>query len=190
MPAPISPESTAEFLPTHTFMATTEATNPTSTLPPDSVLNTASTPEPTTIPTQEIQPTMAPSCPTFSGPFTTVWIPIQERIGCATGGAIQGQIVEENFEGGKMFWRESIDYAQALVLFNNGTWQIFQHSPYVEGSAEFSCPDNNTPSQCPPTPKRGFGMMWCNIPEIRNALGNATDCDLHSALCGRGYTLA
>lgn len=79
-----------------------------------------------------------------------------------------------------MFWREPIDYAQALVLFSDGTWQLFQHTPYSEGMPEFSCPDENTPSQCPPTPKRGFGMMWCDILEIRNRLGNATDCE-------RGY---
>jgi hypothetical protein len=89
-------------------------------------------------------------------------------------------MAEENFEGGKMFWREPIDYAQALVLFNNGTWRIFEHSPYVEGSPEFTCPDENTPPVCPPTPKRGFGMMWCNIPEIRRGLGRAIDCE-------RGY---
>ncbi len=93
------------------------------------------------------------------------------------GDAVDGIIVEENFEGGKMFWREPVDVAQALVLFNDGTWRIFQHLPYTEGGSEFSCPDENTPSQCPPTPKRGFGMMWCDIPEIRSRLGNATDCE-------------
>jgi len=78
-----------------------------------------------------------------------------------------------------MFWREPIDSAQALVLFNDGTWRIYRHSPYP-GEPEFWCPDANTPPQCPPTPKRGFGMMWCDIPEIRQKLGNATDCE-------RGY---
>jgi hypothetical protein len=89
-------------------------------------------------------------------------------------------VAEENFQGGKMFWREPIDYAQALVLYNDGTWKAHQHAPFVEGSPEFSCPDSDTPSQCPPTPKRGFGLIWCDIPEVRNRLGNATDCE-------RGY---
>ena len=53
--------------------------------------------------------------------------------------------------------------------------------PHVEGSPEFSCPDADTPSECPPTPRRGFGAMWCDTPEIRNRLGDATDCE-------RGYT--
>ncbi|MBN2405762.1 MAG: hypothetical protein JXE06_09300, partial [Coriobacteriia bacterium] len=80
-----------------------------------------------------------------------------------------------------MFWREPIDTAQALVLFSNGGWRIFKHAPYVEGSPEFPCADANTPAQCPPTPKRGFGTMWCDIPEIRSGLGRALDCE-------RGYT--
>ena len=74
-----------------------------------------------------------------------------------------------------MIWREPIDVAQALVFFNDRTWKIFQHAPFVEGSPEFPCADANTPAQSPPTPKRGFGTMWCDIPEIRNGLGNATD---------------
>ena len=86
-------------------------------------------------------------------------------------------VAEENFFGGKMLWREPIDVAQIVALFNDGTWQIVEHPPYVEGSPEFSCPDANTPSQCPPTPKRGFGTVWCDTPEIRSRLGNATDCE-------------
>jgi hypothetical protein len=31
------------------------------------------------------------------------------------------------------------------------------------------------------TPRRGFGAMWCDIPENRNGLGNATDAE-------RGFT--
>lgn len=137
-------------------------------------------PPPTTAPTSPPQPTSTPSCLDVSGPFATVWDVVQGEIGCATGNVIDGSIVEESFEGGKMFWREPVDTAQALVLFNDGTWRIFQHSPFVEGSPDFSCPDANTPSQCPPTPKRGFGMMWCDIPEIRGGLGDATNCE-------RGY---
>jgi len=94
---------------------------------------------------------------------------------------MSGLVVEENFERGMMIWREPIDDAQAMVLFNDGTWKIYQHPPFVEGSPEFPCADANTPAQSPPTPRRGFGTMWCNIPEIRNGLGNAVDVE-------RGFT--
>jgi hypothetical protein len=78
-----------------------------------------------------------------------------------------------------MFWREQLDYARVLVLFNDGTWEIVNHPPYypTPGKSEFSCPDANTPSLCPPTPKRGFGQVWCDTPTIRKRLGNATDCE-------------
>lgn len=122
-------------------------------------------------------PSPAPACPAVNAPFAIVWNSVQEKVGCPSGNPISGLVAEESFEGGKMFWREPIDLAQALVLFSNGSWRIYQHSPYIEGSPEFSCLDANTPAQCPPTPKRGFGMMWCNIPEIRSGLGNALECE-------------
>lgn len=103
------------------------------------------------------------------------------RLGYLEGSAVSGLVAEASFERGLMFWREPFDYALALVAFNSGAWQIFQHTPYVEGSPEFSCLDAETPARCPPTPKRGFGMMWCDIPAIRSGLGNAITCE-------RGYT--
>jgi len=86
-------------------------------------------------------------------------------------------VVEENFQRGKMLWREPLDYAQALVLYSNGVWRLYQHEPFPEGGPEYSCTDANTPAQSPPTPRRGFGAMWCHIPEIRNGLGNAIDVE-------------
>ena len=122
-----------------------------------------------------------PACPVVIGPFSNAWQSVRSVIGCAYGPVIKGTTAEEHFEGGIMLWREPVDQAQAVVLFDDGTWQIVAHSPYVEGSPEFSCPDANTPPQCPPTPKRGFGMIWCDRPDIRSRLGKAMDCE-------RGYT--
>jgi hypothetical protein len=175
------------FAPTATMAVATVQPTPTLTNIPTSVPTAANqSATPTAAPTQSPTPTEAPrptptpTCPAVSGPFAAVWNSVQGTIGCASSWATTGFIGEENFERGKMFWRELIDYAQILALFNDGTWQIVKHSPFIEGSPEFSCPDANTPSQCPPTPKRGFGMVWCDVPEIRSRLGNATDCE-------RGY---
>ncbi|MEI2612393.1 MAG: protein kinase [Candidatus Promineifilaceae bacterium] len=121
--------------------------------------------------------TVTPACPAISGPFANAWGQVKNDIGCAANNAVAGVIVEENFVGGKMFWREPIDYAQALVLFDNGTWRIYSHAPYNEGDPEYPCTDANTPAQSPPTPRRGFGTMWCDISAIRNGLGNATDVE-------------
>lgn len=131
--------------------------------------------------TEALRPTSMLSCPAVGEPFATVWSLVQKEIGCTDGNAVNGYIAEENFEGGKMFWREQFDHnTQDLVLFNDGTWRIFKHEPYGDVLPEFSCTDVNTPKQCPPTPKYGFGMLWCNMPEVRSGLGNATDCE-------RGY---
>jgi hypothetical protein len=125
----------------------------------------------------EPQLTSTPICAAVTGPFAGVWSAVQDDIGCATTAPISGLVVEESFERGRMFWREPIDDAQALVLFDDGTWRIFQHEPFKEGDPEFACVDEDTPSQCPPTPRRGFGAMWCDIPQIRDGLGDAVDCE-------------
>ncbi len=125
--------------------------------------------------------TATPSCTTVRGAFAAVWSQVREKIGCAQSVLMSDTVVEENFQNGKMFWRKPIDYEQILVLFNDGSWKLFQHAPYVEGSPEYSCVDSNTPPRSPPTPRRGFGLVWCDIPEIRASLANATDEE-------RGYT--
>jgi sulfatase modifying factor 1 len=159
---------------------TSEALEARSPSPSPKYTPTAVPSTPTPTPTETSQPTSTPTCPGVTGPFAAAWRSVQGVIGCAIDQIVVGLAVEENFEDGKMLWREWVDYAQALVLFNDGTWQIVEHSPYIEGSSEFSCPDANTLLECPPTPKRGFGMIWCDSPEIRSRLGNATDCE-------RGY---
>jgi hypothetical protein len=176
--------ATMKSKPSPTVTLTTKASTPS---PPDPTSAAAATNmAPKTTATAEApatstpRPTATESCPAVTGPFAAIWASNQAKLGCAQTGAFTGLMAEETFEGGKMFWREPIDDAQALVLFNNGTWRIFSHTPYVEGSPEFPCADADTPAQCPPTPKRGFGAMWCDIPEIRNGLGNALDCE-------RGY---
>ncbi len=142
------------------------------------LLPTAAPPTATPEPTYTPQPTPTPRCPVVEGPFAGTWAAHEERLGCALSPPLSHSGAEESFEFGRMFWRsDAIDYGQALVAFNNGTWRIFKHTPFVEGSPDFKCTDVNTPPECPPTPKRGFGMMWCDSGEIRGGLGNATECE-------------
>lgn len=169
--------ATDTYTPTPTFTQEPTGT-PTHTVTPTPSHTATPSPTVTSAPTAtSIPPSETPRCPAVAGVFGQTWSQVQNRIGCATGSVINGTIVEENFQSGKMFWREPIDFAQALVLFNNGTWQIFQHEPYEEGDPEYPCVDENTPPRSPPTPRRGFGTMWCDIPAIRNGLGNAIDAE-------------
>lgn len=149
--------------------------------PVSSVPTSESTPVSEPTPTATTQPAPILNCLAAAEPFTEIWATTQDTIGCASSSLATGLIAEESFYGGKMFWREPFDYSQAVIMFSDGTWQIFQHQPYDDTQeSEFSCLDENTPAQCPPTPKRGFGMMWCDIPTIRDRLGNAIECE-------RGY---
>ncbi len=170
------PEATPTVL---AAVTSTETATPAAT----STLRATMTPVPiqpptaTPLPTNPPVPTVTPACPPVTGPFAAAWSEVRGTIGCATGRVVNGTVAQENFAGGTMFWREPIDTGQALVSFNHGAWQIFKHAPYVEGSPDFSCPAPDTPSQCPPTPRRGFGLMWCDSSALRQGLGNATDCE-------------
>ena len=165
MPTVISTAAVVAVVPANTPSPTAPPTTPTVTPRPTVTLEPTFTPSPT------------PSCPPVTGVFASEWSAVQGTLGCATGRAFNGTIVVEEFVGGQMIWREPIDTAQALVLFNTGRWQIFRHAPYVEGSAEFACLAPDVPAACPPTPKRGFGLMWCDIAAIRSGLGKATTCE-------------
>ncbi len=183
----VAPDTTLEtptqFVPP-TQTPTAATPTETNTAPPPTATQfvpPTATPLPTNtaIPTV-VPPTATPNCPTVTGTFGAVWGAVGNRVGCQTASELGGFIAEENFQSGKMFWRQPIDDGQAMVAYSNGRWAIYQSPPFYDGEPEYSCTDANTPAISPPTPKRGFGRMWCNIPEIRSGLGNALDAE-------RGY---
>ena len=185
LPTVSSSTNTPQFTPTEAVAATVTLT-PVITVLPTATTEPSKAPSSTNVPSATEAPTAVPvpptaSCPNVNGVFAIPWSQVQTKIGCARGQAINGLVVEENFQSGRMMWRQPIDYAQALVLFSNGIWTLYRHAPFVEGSADYPCSDANTPAQSPPTPRRGFGTMWCDISAIRNGLGNATDAE-------RGFT--
>jgi hypothetical protein len=82
-------------------------------------------------------------------------------------------IAEEVFEHGRTFWLR--DNHQIWVMFNvppdnanGGDWFCFNDT-FVEGEAEID------PSLIPPEgmyqPRRGFGKLWRNNPEVKDRLG-------------------
>jgi hypothetical protein len=116
-----------------------------------------------------------PCCAPIEGPFANTWPFVQEAIGCPIADALTGLAREQRFEGGRMIWAAS--YPETLLVrFDDGTWQSIPYAPLDEGDPPFSCPDADTPSECPPTPRDEFGLAWCANPEIRGRLGNALDC--------------
>jgi hypothetical protein len=116
-----------------------------------------------------VTPTPCPLAP--AEVFARAWIGARERLGCPVN---QGDIIlsaEESFENGYMFWREDTD--RIYAIYEDHTWQDFADIWY-EGDPEFSCPEI-APSTSPPTPKRGFGKIWCVKPGVRDKLGWALE---------------
>lgn len=88
----------------------------------------------------------------------------------------QIQVAEEHFEHGVMFWLQPVDQHWVLVEDEDdpkkGVWTVYEDT-FIEGQPEFD------PSIEPPEdmlqPERGFGKLWRENTEIREALGWATE---------------
>lgn len=121
--------------------------------------------------TAEARPVACAAAPRSA--FASLWN--QDRLGCAlNGGNGNLWMAMQTFDGGVMFWREDTD--RVHILYNSGGWE--RHSDnWQEGDAEFSCGTQESP----PTPKRGFGKVWCSFDSVRNGLGNARDAEWGAA---------
>lgn len=142
----------------------TEAPPEPATVPPPT-----STPfAPTDRPTEP--PTPTPVCDPVTGPFADLWQANRDRLGCATSSVYSSWTAQESFEGGTMLWRQDND--RIYALYNGAGWGSYGN-PWSEGDPTYSCPATAL-SETPPTPKRGFGAVWCTYGEVRSGLGNAT----------------
>ena len=117
-----------------------------------------------TVPTPEPTATPVPATPTPLPPLFPT--PVSAQL----------DIAEEVFQQGRMFWiREN---KQIWVMVNvppenaaGGDWYCYNDT-FVEGEPE------TDPSLVPPgglyQPRRGFGKLWRNHPDLKDALGWAT----------------
>jgi hypothetical protein len=72
----------------------------------------------------------------------------------------------QRFERGMMFWRG--DQRMIYVLANDGTWRKVA-DVWIEGMPDYACPDEPPAGRV--KPKRGFGYVWCNSPDIKSLVG-------------------
>lgn len=112
--------------------------------------------------------------------FHTVWENHAAQLGCATEDGKNIPMVAENFQHGRMFWRS--DNRVIYVLYNTGLWASYTDG-WREGNAEFSCGNASSP----PTPKRGFGKVWCENNNLRQGLGDAVDAEYATSGFFQGY---
>jgi hypothetical protein len=120
--------------------------------------------------------TICDSCPYEAGPKENNGCPLPEPtatpVVISTGGTYQP------FENGWMFWRE--DIREIYAVYRSG-WSSYLDT-WQEGQDEYSCPETGAPSQSPPTPKRGFGKLWCELGGPSAAIGWALAAET-------GYTM-
>ena len=114
-----------------------------------------------------------------ASPFNNAWTAnpvLRERLRCPVNAGFGLRLVQQPFERGIMFWRETGDiYALSVQSIQQGsaadiywrttdTWQEGQ----PESDPAFSAPEGRL------QPIRGFGNAWRNNPTLRDALGWAT----------------
>ncbi|MBM4428884.1 MAG: hypothetical protein FJ026_00865 [Chloroflexi bacterium] len=150
----------------------------------DVVLPPPPTPRPTETPTP--WPTLTPApTPTAvvaalepcewaaSARFEALWsddASLHVALGCPVGGPQSGPMAEQSFERGTMLWR-SADHT-VLVLYSDGIWRSFADH-WSEGLPELSCAVSPPLGQ--QQPKRGFGLVWCVEPGVKEGLGWASE---------------
>jgi photosystem II stability/assembly factor-like uncharacterized protein len=119
------------------------------------------------------QPSVTPAdCPSRPDHFADLWTERVAQLGCPVV-SYTLPMAEQSFEGGWMFWRGDTSEIYALPLAK--PYGRFDDM-WDESQPVYSCPEL-APSQTPPTPQRGFGLVWCNEPLVREGLGDAASSE-------------
>lgn len=96
-------------------------------------------------------------------------------MGCPTAEAYNNGSYEQ-FNGGFMLYDQTNPRIYVFKTSQN-SWQSFP-DPWQEGQDEISCPEAAELGH----PRRGFGAVWCQNPDIRNALGDSQQEETFDAL--------
>ncbi|MCA9902903.1 MAG: hypothetical protein KDE53_23880 [Caldilineaceae bacterium] len=145
------------------------ATPDASVMPTDAVTATVdSTPEST----QASVPATVTATPTSAATPTNAPTPTPDVFPTPTVGQIQ--VAEQLFQRGRMFWVQPTQQLWVLTITGEGrgTWTIYPDT--FEDGVD---PDLDPALVAPEgliQPERGFGKLWRNNPEVREALGWAT----------------
>ena len=138
------------------------------------------TTQPTAQPPQPIATQPPPTAATLPTP-TACGLPVQppladawngDELGCAiTPGSEAISTAYAPFAGGQMLWRGDTD--TIYVFYQDGTWASYPNA-WHPGDPELSCGAADPLT----TPIRGFGRVWCDHPEVREALGAMTAAEI------------
>lgn len=113
--------------------------------------------------TEEVSPSptqMPRNDPTSTPAGTPTATPVVNQI----------QVAEQVFENGRMFWIQPTNQIWIMVVTDEGRgdWSVFEDT-FAEGEPEID-PQLEAP-QGMEQPRRGFGKLWRENPDIQDALG-------------------
>lgn len=117
--------------------------------------------------TTAVTATTAPATPAPPSPTANV-TPLPPNF--PTPVASQIQVAEQLFERGRMFWLQPTQEVWVLVITSEGrgTWSVYRDE-WVDGEPETD--PNLTVPEGLIQPERGFGKLWRENPNVREALG-------------------
>jgi hypothetical protein len=129
--------------------------------------------------TQQVEATetLAPDVTLTQMPAQSPFTPVPVLNAYPTNTFSPVQVAEQIFEGGRMFWLEPNRQIWVIVESGDllGRWFVYNDS-FQEGEAEFDA--TIMPPEGYLQPIRGFGKIWRDNTEIREALGWATANEL------------
>jgi hypothetical protein len=145
-----------------------------------------STPAPSSTPipptAQASLPTPTPCTKGILGALLNAWERHDWLLGCPiSDGIFALGITVEDFQNGRAIWRS--DNRAILILYDSGRWEQYANS-WTEGDPEYSCGEEKSP----PTPKRGFGVVWCQYDQVRQGLGQATTAEWGTTAAVQSFT--
>ncbi|MDX2160322.1 MAG: hypothetical protein SF162_03255 [bacterium] len=81
------------------------------------------------------------------------------------------QVVEQLFEGGRMFWLEPTReiWVMRVTAEGGGTWSVYQDT--WDEAVDPESDSALTPPEGRTQPIRGFGKVWREVPNLRDELG-------------------
>jgi hypothetical protein len=142
------------------------------TATPESTTSTASPTANDEAPTGVAEETEEPE-ETAEATASTTLTPTQTPASGPTPVVSTIQVAEQVFEDGRMFWVQPTNQIWVIIIDKDGqgTWEVYEDT-FVEGELELD--ESLVPPDGFQQPVRGFGKLWRENPEIREALGWAT----------------
>ncbi|MFZ4814239.1 MAG: hypothetical protein ACOYL5_06880 [Phototrophicaceae bacterium] len=113
-------------------------------------------------PTPPPSPTLDPNASVGPTPLPAGFPPLVDA---------EVQVAEQVFEGGRMFWVQPVNQLWVMLVEEEGRGRWLVYADTFDEAVDFDEDPNITPPEGKIEPERGFGKLWRENPEVRDALG-------------------